>query len=80
MSYRCKVCEQPNPPRSPMLRHTTYRPDKTILAEVPVCGPCLKELTAGVPITVLRSRYRQTVKLPEPPKPVAATSFLKRAR
>jgi hypothetical protein len=61
LSYRCKVCMVVRPPRTQMLRHILYRPDRSIKAELAVCAGCYEAIRNGLP-------------LPSPVKTVAPVS------
>jgi len=75
VSYRCNVCESKVPAGSAMLKHVVYRPDRSILREIPVCPGCQTVLAAGATPPVRRSpKVFVPVERPAPvPAALAAT-------
>ena len=71
MSYKCRICRKPCPARQKLLRHVVYRPDKSILGEVPVCVTCHADLSTGTTVPQLIARlYPQAKAVVASPSPL----------
>jgi hypothetical protein len=71
--YTCSACREPCGPGTSMLRHVERRPDNTIRAEHPVCGPCKRQLDKGSTLQELQRIFAGQVQVPDP-EPVVAVA------
>lgn len=53
MCYSCSICGRHCPPRQPRRLHIVYRPNGSILREVPVCQGCHEQLESGTRFDIL---------------------------
>ncbi len=78
MSWRCDICETPQPPGTPLRRHTIYRDridgngraGRVIAREIPCCADCQKRIDKGQSLRFIHNHARRQKEIAKTVKPI----------